>query len=203
MGTYFWQGLGLGFAAAAQPGPLLMFLLAQTTLFGWRRAVVAAFAPLLSDGPIVALMLFLLTRLPLEMVRVLQVVGGGYLLFLGWNVFRELRHVALDTAVSAPSARQSILKAALVNLLSPNPYLFWGTVAGPILLNGWQQSPLTGTSFVFAFYAGLIGVFVFFVVTFALVGQVSGRLLQRMGQVSAVLLFGFGLVQIWQGLMLR
>jgi hypothetical protein len=61
---FFLQGLTLGFAAGAQPGPFQTYLISQTLSQGWRRAWIAAFGPLLSDGPIVALVLLVLSQIP-------------------------------------------------------------------------------------------------------------------------------------------
>jgi hypothetical protein len=49
-----------------------------------------------------------------------------------------------------------VLKAALVNALGPGPYLFWGLIAGPILLAGWRVSPGHAISFLVGFYGTLI-----------------------------------------------
>ena len=59
MFPFLLQGLTLGFAAGAQPGPFQTYLITQTLSQGWRRVWIAAFAPLVSDGPIVALALAL------------------------------------------------------------------------------------------------------------------------------------------------
>ena len=62
--AYLLQGLGYGFAAAVQPGPFQTYVMSQALERGWRRALPAALAPLISDGPIIALTLLVLTRLP-------------------------------------------------------------------------------------------------------------------------------------------
>ena len=56
---YITQGIILGFAAAVQPGPFQTYIIAQTVRNGWRRSAVMAFAPLVSDGPIIVLALIL------------------------------------------------------------------------------------------------------------------------------------------------
>jgi threonine/homoserine/homoserine lactone efflux protein len=55
MWLYILQGIGYGFAAAAQPGPFQTYLISQTLIKGWKPTLPAAFAPFLSDGPIIAL----------------------------------------------------------------------------------------------------------------------------------------------------
>ena len=58
------QGIGYGFSAAVQPGPFQTYLISQTLLNGWRRTLIAALAPLVSDGLIILTVLFVLTRVP-------------------------------------------------------------------------------------------------------------------------------------------
>jgi threonine/homoserine/homoserine lactone efflux protein len=200
MFLYLLQGLGYGGAAAAQPGPFQAYLLAQTLKNGLRSTLVAALAPLMSDGPIVLLVLLVLTQVPDWFVSVLRFGGGFFLLFLAYRAYRAAKKMA-DTAVHLPTTqnRQSIREAALMNMLSPNAYLFWSTIAGPIFLEGWRQAPSHGLAFMLGFYGALIGGFMGFVVLFGVLGQASPRLNRILGMVSAVALFGFGLYQIWLG----
>ena len=200
MFLYLLQGLGYGGAAAAQPGPFQAYLLSQTLKNGLRRTLVAALAPLMSDGPIVLLVLLVLTQVPDWFVSALRFGGGFFLLFLAYRAYRTAKMMA-DTAVHLPTPqkRQSIREAALMNMLSPNAYLFWSTIAGPIFLEGWRQAPSHGLAFMLGFYGALVGGFMGFVVLFGLLGQAKQRLNRVLGMVSAMALFGFGLYQIWLG----
>ncbi|MCB8979647.1 MAG: LysE family transporter [Ardenticatenaceae bacterium] len=200
MFLYLLQGLGYGGAAAAQPGPFQAYLLSQTLKNGLRSTLVAALAPLMSDGPIVLLVLLVLTQMPDWFVAALRFGGGFFLLFLAYKAYRSAREMMV-TAVNLPipQKRQSIREAALMNMLSPNAYIFWSTIAGPIFLEGWRQAPSHGLAFMLGFYGALIGGFMSFVVLFGILGQASPRLNRMLGFVSAVALFGFGLYQIWLG----
>ena len=195
------QGLGYGGAAAAQPGPFQAYLLSQTLKNGLRSTLVAALAPLMSDGPIVLLVLLVLTQMPDWFVSALRFVGGFFLLYLAFRAYKSGQVAeGEDTAVSPPpQKKQSIREAALMNMLSPNAYIFWSTIAGPIFLEGWRQAPTHGLAFMLGFYGALIGGFMGFVVLFGVLGQASPRLNRVLGIVSAVALFGFGLYQIWLG----
>lgn len=196
---YFSQGLLLGGAAAAQPGPFQAYLLSQTLQNGWRGTVWAAFAPLLSDGPIIFLVLFVLTRLPDGFLLGLQLVGGCFLLYLAMKAFRALRQPIVSPTTPVEAKRMNIFEAALMNALGPGPYIFWATIAGPILLTSWRQSADLGISFLFGFYGALIGGFMAFVVLFAVARQLDPRLSRALGIVSALALLGFGVYQLWRG----
>ncbi|MCA9873963.1 MAG: LysE family transporter [Anaerolineales bacterium] len=196
---YLSQGLVLGFSAAAQPGPFQAYLLSQTIRNGWRRTLSAAFAPLISDGPIILLVLLILTRTPDWFLDLMRLLGGLFLLYLAWGAYQTFRKaeglaVGEETAVS-----QNILKAALMNALSPNPYIFWGTIGGPILIAAWRHSPAWGVSYLAGFYGTLIGGFIAFIALFAVAKSLDPRLSRVLSGVSALALLLFGLYQLWSG----
>ena len=190
------SGAVLGAAAGMQPGPFQAYLLTQTLKQGWKATLPAACAPLLSDGPIIALMLLILTRTPHSMLTLLRFAGGLYLIYLAWQAYAA-RHV--EVSGSSQAARQSVLQAAGMNLLNPNPYIFWATVAGPLLLEGWRISPVSGAGFLAGFYGAIISVFMAFVLFFGLVGTFTKRSRAHIAVFSACVLLGFGIYLISQG----
>jgi threonine/homoserine/homoserine lactone efflux protein len=198
---YLVQGLVLGLPAAAQPGPFQAYLLSQTMKNGWRRTLPAALAPLLSDGPIILLTILLLTQLPDWFLRGVQTVGGVFLLYLAWQAYRSVAALDLDQDGPGTDApQQSVMEAALMNLLNPNPYLFWAFAAGPVLLQAWRSSVAQGLSFLLGFYGMLIGGFAVVIVLFATVGRLGPSVRRGMIMLSAVALTLFGLYQLLQGL---
>ena len=197
--VYLTQGLLLGGMAAAQPGPFQAYLLSQTLKNGWRRTMWAAFAPLLSDGPIVILVVLILTQTPDWFLTLLRVAGGGFLLYLAWAAYKTFKTADFTQPVPKP-VKQNIFEAALMNALNPNPYIFWATVAGPILIEAWRESPPLGISFVLGFYGTLIGGFLVFVALFAIARRLDARLNRILSGVSALALLGFGLYQLMIGL---
>ena len=198
--SLFLQGFLLGLPAAAQPGPFQAYLLAQTMKNGWRRTLPAALAPLISDGPIILLVVLLLTQLPPAFLRALQIAGALFLLFLAWRAVQSFRHAGFAAPPPAAAAQQSVLEAALMNLLNPNPYIYWATVTGPILVASWRQSPAHGAAFLLGFYGTLIGGFALFIAFFGGARQLGPRVGRALTLVSAVALFGFGLDQLSLGL---
>lgn len=188
-------GLGLGLPASAQPGPFQAYLLTQTLRYGWRRTLPASLAPLLSDGPIIVLVLLVLTRVPSSLLTGIQVAGAGLLLYLAWRAWQGFRHyrpIVADDQV----ANQSMFEAVLVNFFSPNPYLFWTTIAGPILIDAWRSGPLVAVAFLLGFYAALIGGFGLYVLLFGFMGGLDERLGRALALLSAIALAGFGIYQL-------
>src|SRR5512135_1507410 len=156
MWLYIVQGIGYGFAAAMQPGPFQTYLISQTLTRGWRRTLPACLAPLLSDGPIIALCLLVLSQVPVWLQRFLYIAGGLFLLYLAYSAYKSWKAFDPSLASVERGAQQSVLKAALINMLNPNPYVFWSLVTGPILLACWRETPVHGLGFIAGFYATMI-----------------------------------------------
>lgn len=157
MGEYLMLGAALGLASGLTPGPLLTYTIVATLRGGWRAGVSVGSAPLITDAPIIAFSLLVLHFLPVNALRVLGIVGGLFIIYLGVETARSARHVdeiQLDTNVDV---RREMGRGVLVNFLNPNPYLFWGTVGGPVLIRAFRQQALDAVVFLGIFYALLVG----------------------------------------------
>ena len=201
MSIYLFQGLALGFAAAVQPGPFMAYLVSQTLALGFRRTWMTAFAPLISDGPIITLALLVLVQMPPWLQRGLNLTSAVFILYLAWNAYRQWRNYISPEQAAVPTGYQSIFKAALMNGLSPMPYIYWSLVTGPILINGWRESPAYGLTFISSFYivliCGLLGILALFSAARSLGSQVSRVLLG----ISVIALAVFGIVQLARGVL--
>lgn len=199
MWPYLLQGIGFGLAAAAQPGPFQTYLVSQTLLKGWQRTLPAAFAPLISDGPIILLCLLVLSQVPDWMQRILYFAGGLFILYLAFGAYKAWRD--FNPSLPAPEARtqQSVLKAALMNALNPNPYIYWTLVTGPILLRGWRETPLHGIGFLAGFYVTIVLSLMGIILVFGTAQRFGPKVNRALLGVSAVALFCFGLYQLWLG----
>jgi threonine/homoserine/homoserine lactone efflux protein len=191
---YLILGATYGFAAGAQPGQLQAYLINRALAHGWRSTLPAAFAPMVSDAPIIALVLFVLTRVPPVMLRVLQAAGGVFLLYLAWVTLRTFRSAG---SVPAAPARRTLLNAAVLNLLNPNPYLGWSLVMGPLFLEAWHRAPACAVALTAAFYTSMVIVCAAIVIVFALTRSFGPRLSHVLVGISAVALGAFGLYQLW------
>lgn len=193
------QGLALGLAAASSPGPFQAFLISQALRTGWRRAWPAAFAPLLSDGPVVLLVLLALSTTPAWLLSGLRIAGGLFLLYLAIGAWRSLPTSASPPA-APPAAGAGLARAALTNALSPGPWIFWSTVGGPAFLGGWRLNGTWGIAFLAGFYCAMIAVSLGLIGLFAAAGRLGARAMRTLQMVSASLLAGMGLYQLAAGL---
>lgn len=199
MWIYILQGFGYGLTAASQPGPFQTYLISQTLTRGWKRTLPAALAPLISDGPIILLCLLVLTQAPAWLQRGLYIAGGLFILYLAYGAYRSWKSFDPTIPSVDKGTEQSVLKAAMMNALNPNPYIFWTLVTGPILLKGWRESPSLGMSFLAGFYVTIVAGLAAIVLIFGLAQRLGTRFNRMMLAISAVALFCFGVYQLWLG----
>ena len=200
MWLFILQGIGYGFAAGVQPGPLQTYIISQTLTKGWRRSLPAAFAPLISDGPIIVICLFVLSQVPLWLQRFLYIAGGLFVLYLAYDTYQTWKNYDPSIPSAESGTQRSILKAAFVNILNPSPYIFWTLVTGPILLAGWRESPAQGLGFIVGFYLTMILSLVTIILLFSSARELGLKINRVLLGISALALFCFGLYQLWLGI---
>ena len=200
MMVYLLLGITYGFSSAIMPGPLSTFLVANALEHGWKRTLPAAFAPLISDGPIVLLVLLVLTRVPPRFEQGLRIAGGIFLLYLAACAMKAWRDFDIHRLPPAHSGRQSAIRAALVNFLNPNPYLGWSLVLGPILLRGWNEAPLYAIAMLIAFYATMVITMAGIVLLSHAAGRIGLRVNRALIGLSGLALACFAAYQLWLGL---
>jgi len=184
MMAFLGAGIVLGLSAGFSPGPLFALVLSQTLRHGVREGIKVAAAPLLTDLPIILVSTFLLSRLSgyKGLLGVLSIAGAAILSRMAFETLRaKLREVSV-----AEAKPQSLMKGALVNALSPHPYLFWITIGSPMILKGWKISPAASVLFVAGFSGCLVGAKVVLAV---LTGR-SSRLLEGKRYVYAMRVLG-------------
>lgn len=203
------QAALLGLSAAASPGPFQALLLERAARAGPRRALPLALVPLVSDPPVIVACLFALAGLPGAFVTGLQLLGGALLCWLGASGLRELAGTAAEadatatattpaTTTPTPTAPRGFWRAALVNLLNPNAWLFWSLVGGPLLAGALRDSPGQAVAFLVAFYVPLTLTNAALVLVFGAVGRLGPRAARALGGSSAAAFLALGLVQLWR-----
>ena len=214
-GSFLLQGAALGITAAATPGPFQAFLINQTLVGGWRHSLPLAFAPLISDPPIVLAAVLLLNQIPDNFKQLISLAGGAFVLYLAWGLWQEWKK-SKQTTNHSPEKSDSfgadefkktpILntmgKGAMMNLLSPGPYLFWALVSGPILLSGWQQSATKGSAFLISFYGTMIVCTLGILLLFHQTRRLGPRVVRILVLFSIIVLLVFGFVLLGQGILI-
>jgi len=199
MTNYLIFGLSYAFACVVQPGPFQAYLLSQSLTNGWRKTLPLVFVPLISDIPVIILVLFVLTKMPAEVLQIVQCIGGVFLVYLAYKAFNTWR--TFDTrkkeAISLPT---NFFKAVLVNLLNPNPYLGWSLVMGPLLIKGWTSHPANGFALLISFYGSMILFTAFMILLFAAARNLGPKITRSSIGISAIALALFGIYQFGSGI---
>src|SRR3990172_5443380 len=207
--AFLLQGLALGLTAAVSPGPFQTYLINQTLLGGWRRGATIAIAPLISDIPIVLLILFLLDQLSLYFLRIISLAGGVFLLYVSWNTWRQWRtagasQVGMNQANEGQPGTIStggyLLRGVMMNALSPGAYTFWALVNGPLLLSALEQSWVHGVGFLLGFYGMMIGSYLGIAALFNQARRLGPRLVRGLTLLSLLILAAFGLMLLGRGI---
>jgi threonine/homoserine/homoserine lactone efflux protein len=153
----------------------------------------------LSDLPIVLLVLLILAQLPTPFLQALRLAGGLFLLYLAFGAFRACRRHTDSPAPSPASASQTVARAVLVNLVNPAPYLGWTLVLGPLLLKGRREAPAHGVALVVAFYSVMVLTNAAVIGLFGAARRLAPGMARVLLALSAIALAGFGALQLWSG----
>lgn len=148
-------GLVFGLSGGVSPGPLLTLVISETLNHGIGAGVRVAAAPLITDLPIVGLVLLVLSRLTdvEPVLGAVSLAGAAFLAVLGAHgvMFRGVELQEGETV------SRSLAKGVTTNFLNPNPYLFWATIGGPMVVRSAGQGLEVAATFVVVFYLMLVG----------------------------------------------
>ena len=149
------SGFILGLTAGISPGPLLTLVISETLRHNKVAGMKVAIAPLITDGPILLVSLFLLTKLsgldPL--LGAISLFGAGFLAYLGYESL-IIKNVNTDFK---KTDEQSLKRGIITNALSPHPYLFYLSIGGPLMVKALSINILTLLSFIGSFLLLLVG----------------------------------------------
>jgi threonine/homoserine/homoserine lactone efflux protein len=158
------SGALLGLTAGMSPGPLMTLIIAESLRGGWPAGFRVSIAPLVTDTVLVTLALLIASQLPAPALSAISLVGGAFLVYMGWGIMR--------TRVGEPSAEgesaaasegapvgNPLARGIATNLLNPQAFLFWLTVGGEMLTSAYRSAGWTGPLlFMAPFFAVMISI---------------------------------------------
>ena len=152
---FFTIGTVLGLSAGFAPGPLLTLLFSETLRHGINSGIRVAFAPIITDLPIIILTLFVLSKLSNfhNILGAISLAGGFFVLTMGYESIRT-KEMEISIREEEP---KSLRKGVLANVLNPNPYLFWVSVGAPIMIKAMSLNIGALLAFMISFYTFLVG----------------------------------------------
>lgn len=175
-----------GIAAGISPGPLLALIISETLQHGIKEGAKVAIAPLITDAPIIIISIIITSRLAgiSLFAGTVSIIGGLYLTYLAYGLLK-LKEVKINLKNVKP---QSLIKGITTNLLNPNLYIFWFSIAAPIIIKAPNLE--SKISFLISFYTVVIGVNLGWVL---LVGK-ARKLLKSRGYLITLKVLGLFLV---------
>jgi hypothetical protein len=145
-------GAGMGIVGGLVPSPLHLIALAQVALGRWPRAIrILVLPPLVIDGGLLAATLFFFRYIPRGIAHGVAYVGGVTLIGLAaYSLFSMRGQTHEELAQSSTLTYASVSAASLAELTAPGTWIYWMTVAGPIL----GEARTVGYAHVAPFFAG-------------------------------------------------
>jgi len=185
---YLSSGVLLGLSAGISPGPLLTLVISETITHGIRAGIKVAAAPLITDGPIIVVSLFILSRMSNAdmLLGFISIVGAVFVGYLGIESMRtQVINIDIKTVKS-----KSLTKGILTNALSPHPYIFWFSVGGPYMVQGYKANPMSPAAFIIGFLALLV----ISKIAIALITERSSAFIKSAKYIYLVRALGFALL---------
>jgi len=196
--SYILSGTILGLTAGISPGPLLVLVISETMIHGTRAGVKTAFAPLITDTPIIILTFFILKQLQdfKLILAILSICGALYILYLAYEGWKS------GPIESGDNTKKSngLVKGFYVNMLNPHPYVFWLMVGTPLIIKGASMSFVAAGLFVFLFYICIIGAKIAIAL---LIGRYKDRFDQYyviIQRILSVVLVAFSIIFFYEGI---
>ena len=214
----FLAGLLFGLALAAPPGPMNAIIAEESVVRGWAAGFTAGLGAMVADVVFFVLALAGVATFVEEWPQLrasMVTVGGVLMLYFALDAARSAR-MTLTEIESAGDAR-GFQKALVLGLTNPFQILFWLTV-GVALLNPGTIDVLAYTPYVgdalagtvvvetgsVALLAGLFGGIVVWIVGFPAMLVAAGRRVDALAPLvagtSTLILAGFGLLFLFDGL---
>lgn len=134
--THVWPAFVLGFALGASPGPIQLLILNETTKRGFTGGLRVMLG---ANGTLLAVMIALAfgfsSLAPSEgALRILRIVGGGFLIFLAADELRRLARESTLTDVARPDPRLGpTLRGVVGVILNPGAWVFFATTASAVI----------------------------------------------------------------------
>jgi len=151
---FVWKAAVLGVHAGASPGPITTMLISQSLLHGRRAGAKIAFVPVLTDLPIIGVIIPCLYYLSLGLeyvIALISIIGACLLCYLGY----ESLSVTASQFQQNKAPSISLFRAVGVNFFNPNLYIYWLTICGPLSVSALHVSFATMLLFISVFFISI------------------------------------------------
>ena len=188
-------GAGMGIVGGLIPSPLHMIALAQVALNRRARAILILVGPPLAiDGALLLVIFFFYQYVPQNIAHYVAYVGGAVLLgFAGFSLAEMRQKSPEELANSVALTAASVSAASLAELTAPGTWIYWLTVAGPVIAEGRQHGYWHVVPFFAGGLVGYYGAAIFSVWLMAWGASLHKRFKERLFLAATVLLLIMGI----------
>jgi hypothetical protein len=158
-------GLGMGVVGGLIPSPLHLIAVAQVGLNRWARALIVLIAPpMLVDGALLVVTFLFYEYIPRNVAHDTAYVGGVALIGFGaFSIWAGGRKSAEEMGQSWSMTYGSVAVATFAEVTAPGTWVYWLTIAGPIIAEGrqegyWHVAPFFVGSLVGYYGASIVSV---------------------------------------------
>ena len=132
--SYIWMAMLLGIQAGFSPGPISTMIITQSLMHGRRAGAKIALVPVLTDFPIIGLVIPSLYYLTLGLENVIAIIS-----IIGACLLCHLAYESLSVSVTQFQQNNvqaiSLPRAVGINFFNPNLYIYWLTICGPLCVS--------------------------------------------------------------------
>ena len=188
-------GVGMGIVGGMIPSPLHFIALTQVALKCWLRAILILVGPpVIVDAAMLVVTFFFYRYIPPSIAHYVAYVGGAVLIgFASYSLHSMRGKTQAEMANSTSLTYASVTTATLAELTAPGTWIYWMTVAGPIL----AEARLHGYWHVVPFFVGgLLGYYGAAIATLRVLAwgaSLHKRFHERLFVAANVLLFILGI----------
>jgi len=197
----------LGLSGAMMPGPLLAVAVGETARRGFRAGPMLVLGHAVLELLLVVLLVMGLASLlgRAEARIIIGIVGGIFLLYLGWGMSRDALKgkisLDLDDREAAGGGMHPVLAGALISLSNPYWSMWWATVGLWYI----RQAQTGGVQAVTYFYSGhiLADLAWYSLVAAAVAGGrrfITQRLYSGVLVVCGLFVLGMGVYFVWDAI---
>ncbi len=214
----FFAGMLFGLALAAPPGPMNAIIAEESVVRGWFDGMVTGLGAMTADVVFLLLALGGVATVVEEwpLLRgVMVTLGGALMLYFALDAVRSAQTTLTGTDISSDS--RGFEKALVLGLTNPFQILFWLTVGVALLdpgtidilshtpyvgddVAGWLIVETGSVSLLAGLFGGILLWIIAFPITLAVAEHRVDSLAPIVAIVSALVLSGFGLLFLWDGL---
>jgi hypothetical protein len=134
----FILGAGMGIVGGILPNPLQLIALTQASLGRWGRAIfVVLVPPLAVDAAFLIATLLFFRLIPLDIAHYIAYAGGLLVTaFAGYGLWTSRQTGQQKAADLKAYTFAGVTVATLAEVTAPGTWIYWATIAGPILAEG-------------------------------------------------------------------